>query len=362
MICRGFVCAVALAWVPVVVASEPASFACTVDGVVKHETGLGSEVDDIVHIPSRLRSNTRSAQLDGWTFEYGAGAFTYRDTKRITIRRGASALNMVAQFSHEVGHAGYSYRPDFSSRDAYIRRACTDEGHGLVENIIAHRAMDTCASEHLGVVSAEPEWFLAKYEEMAQRPPVNIPTIGYMFCERNRVPTGETYLDYYGNWYDANHGVMTVAAAADVEPDLWRQIETFADAGRLGGAVLRTTWPFSSPVKDIASSVVPNGTTTGGVAQLSASVFVSGSEVRADVDDKVAVASMALEGRCVTRPEIVRHYPSLAISQPPSPHGPQRTVWSATGEWGELMFAFEEGAPDCVGTISLSPHPKHEEQ
>jgi hypothetical protein len=297
----------------------------------------------------------RSVQAKGWVFEYGAGAYTYRDKKLITIRSGASALNMAAQFSHEIGHANFNYRPDLSSREAFVRWACTDEGHGLIENIVAHRAMKECASMNMGVVSADPDWFLATYEEMLQSAPVNVPTIGYMFCERNHVPTGETYLDYYGNWYDANHGALVTASVADPEPVLWNRIDAVVEAGRWGGPAMRKTWPLSAPSDVRISSVLPVGTRRAGPASLSATVSVLSSEVRVDSNDDVTVVSMSLEGRCVTRQEVKKHYPMLEISQPPSPHGPPRTVWSARGEWGELMFAFEADAPDCVDTISLAP-------
>ena len=346
---------------PIASAESLANFACTGEGAAKYETGLGSDVDDIVHVPSRLRSNMYSLKRRGWTYEYGDGAFTYRDKKRVTIRRGASPLNMTAQFSHEIGHANYAYREDLSSRDAYIRRACTDEGHGLVENIVAHRSMQTCAAEHLGIVSAEPDVLLAKYEDMVQRPPVNIPEIGYMFCERNRVPTGETYLDYYGGWYDANYGRTFKEEPVVSDPVLWDQVNVLARSGGRGGAALRAIWPMSAPAEGNALNVPPAGTWRGGAAKLSGTVAILSSEIRTDPDGNVVIAYADLGGRCVTRSEVQAHYPTIEITQIPRAHGPRSTVWSAFGEWGELMFTFEEDAPKCVGTISLDPQSQPDE-
>ncbi|MGA7438871.1 MAG: hypothetical protein WBW32_12175 [Luteibacter sp.] len=301
-------------------------------------------------------------QRKGWVFEYGDGSFTFREKKLVTIRKGSSGLNMTAQFAHEIGHADYSYKPDFSSRDAYVRKACTDEGFGLIENIVAHNAMNICAAIHLGLTTAEPDLFLAKYAELAQKPPILANGIGYMFCERNSVRQGLTYLDYYGDWYDANYGKAIEPASIEVEPTLWRELAEAADAGVRGGSALRTVWPATvRTVRDIAPNSGVNRW-EGGARKLSSTVTMSGTEVRTDMDDNVIVASGRIEGRCIVRAEVMKYYPALEITQPPSPHGPQRTVWSAYGEWGQISFGFSEEAPRCLESIAMIPHPEADEE
>ncbi|NID16207.1 hypothetical protein [Luteibacter yeojuensis] len=332
-----------LALPPTVFAQD---IACTSPGAVKYETGLGAEIDDIVHIPSRFRSETREAQRNEWTFEYGNAAYANRATKQITIRQGASALNMASQLSHEVGHANYNYREDLSSRDAYIRKACVDEGFGLLENIIAHRALKKCSGMDMGLITAEPDFFLAKYEELAQRPPVYANEIGYMFCERNRVPTGETYIDYYGNWYDANYGLAVESSGVEVDAELWDRVEDMAERARLGASKLREVWPAEAG---------------SGVRSLSKQITVAHSEIRQRSDGSVGLAYMNVAGRCISRSEVLQRYPELYLTQAPRPHDPPgttRTVWSALGEWGEVMFAFTGKTPNCLEAISFNPWPQ----
>ncbi|HEY4145140.1 hypothetical protein [Pinirhizobacter sp.] len=332
----------ALALSPTVFAQD---IACTSPGAAKYETGLGAEIDDIVHIPSRFRSETHNAQRNQWTFEYGTAAYANRSTKQITIRQGASALNMASQLSHEVGHANYGYREDLSSRDAFIRKACVDEGFGLLENIFAHRALKKCSGMDMGLVTAEPEFFLAKYEELAQRPPVYANEIGYMFCERNRVPTGESYIDYYGNWYDANYGLAVEPSNAEVDPVLWERVAEISKRVKLGAVALRKVWPGEP----------------GGARSISSLTTVGHSEIRQRPDDTVGIAYMDLMGRCISRGEVLRHYPDLQLTQVPRPHDPPgttRTVWSAFGEWGEMMFAFTGSTPNCLEGISFDPRPQ----
>lgn len=338
-------------------AQQASGFECTSEGAVQYETGLGAGVDDLVHVPSRLRSNMRSVQAKGWKFEYGDGAMADRAKNLITVRRGASDLNVTAQFAHEVGHANYNYKADLSSRDAYIRKACTDEGFGLLENIIAHRATGTCSGKHLGVVTIDPDFFLARYEELAQRPPVDVSELGYTFCERNYARAGVSYIDYYGDWYDANHGREAEVASGVADPALWRQVSEMAAAGVRGGAELRAVWHARArKVSDVAGGLGV-ASWSGGALRLSSTVAIVDSEIRVDIDDNVIVAHGRVDGRCVSRAEVQRHYPGLVITQPPTPHGPQRTVWSAFGDWGQLAFSFPQEAPSCLETLSLTPHP-----
>lgn len=342
--------------VPALASDEltPRSFLCTGDGITRNQTGLGQEVDEVAHIPNRLRAEVKSALGNRWTFEYADAAYTYREQKQVTVRRGASVLNMVSQLSHEVGHANYSYKPDLTSREAYIRKACTDEGRAVLENIHAYNAMKVCDGRDLALITAAPAVLLAKYDELSQSPPIQPAEIGYMFCETNRVPTGQTYIDYYGEWYDANHASALVSGDVNLDPELWLRIAGLAEGVRHGGGAARAVWPLGSQ-----ASFDPTSQTWRATAlPLTARTSISHSEIRVADDGRVAIAYLELGGRCITRGEVLAHYPGLELTSAPRAHGPlgsRSTVWSAFGAWGEVMFAFAEESPKCVRTVSFAP-------
>lgn len=341
-------------------AQDPSIF-CTADGVPKYVTELGDGVDDLIHIPKRLRSEVGSAQRKGWTFQYGAAAFTDRNNSVVNIIRGASESNMASQLSHEIGHANYVPRYDYSSRDAYVRSACIDEGRGVLENIHAYHAFKTCAAIDVGLITAEPAAILAKYEQLAETPPVLPADIGMLFCEKNiNSVTQQNYLDYYGDWWDANYGKAQAVRSADSRDEpFWVGIEGIANRTALGVAELLTVWPSAMAVKPARGPDLPLSRFGGGGA-LSADRWMGPGEIRTRGDDpeRVGVAYFALHGRCLGLAAVRARYPDLVLTGiPHSPLPEETTVWSAFGKWGKLSFAFANGDRDCVGQISMDPHP-----
>ncbi len=173
------------------------------------ETGYGGGVDQIVNEPVRMHGflidlTVPDAEGEFWQFKYDKRARTERDAKIIYIEPDKADASSSSQFSHEVGHANFNWRPDWSSREAYIRSACRDEGAALAENIRTREVVKQCLGIDIHLTSAEEDAMMDKYYELLSRPPLNLSELGYFFCERNTVSgTGKNYIDHYGEYYDS---------------------------------------------------------------------------------------------------------------------------------------------------------------
>jgi type VI secretion system secreted protein VgrG len=64
-----------------------------------------------------------------------------RKTQTITVDKGAlnDPARTVQLLSHESGHAMYTPKDDFSSRDAYLNSKLSDEGAATLNNIKVQR-------------------------------------------------------------------------------------------------------------------------------------------------------------------------------------------------------------------------------
>lgn len=104
------------------------------------------------------------------------------------------------------------------------------------------------------------------------------------------------------------------SAIAREPATLWRELAEATDAGVRGGSALRTIWPATvRTVRDIAPNSGVNRW-EGGARKLSSTVTMSRMEVRTDLDDNVIVTSGRIEGRCVSRAEVMKYYPALDSS------------------------------------------------
>jgi type VI secretion system secreted protein VgrG len=195
-----------------VFATEPLASLCTSQWsspppVV--ETGYGSGVDQLMNEPVRMHGllvdlTVPDAAGKFWQFKYDKWARADRDKRIIYIEPDKVDASSASQLSHEVGHAVLAWKPDWSSRDAYIRSACRDEGAALAENIRTREVVKQCLGMDIHLTSAEEDAMMEKYYELLSRPPLNLAELGYFFCERNTVSGGDkSYLDYYGDYYDS---------------------------------------------------------------------------------------------------------------------------------------------------------------
>jgi type VI secretion system secreted protein VgrG len=132
---------------PLVKINCPAGPAMTVaapDSKANVKSGLGQNVDDIAGKSPTLQKDMQELKEAGWTTQYGPngqGSHADRDKKVITIdgklkNDPAQATQVLA---HEVGHAKYDYKPDYSSKQSYLRGAMADEGAATMKNIEVRR-------------------------------------------------------------------------------------------------------------------------------------------------------------------------------------------------------------------------------
>lgn len=323
------------------------------------ETALGDGVDDIVYSSTRYRGNVESLQEDKWTFFYGASAFTDREKREIFIIRGASDLNMASQFAHETGHARYSARVDYSSRDAFVRSRCRDDGAALSENIVLRKAVKMCTDDEMGIVTAEPALMQAKYDELAETLPVDFEALGYLFCEKNiNSVTHQNYLDYYGDWWTQNYGKTALASVpSSGDAAFWSKIALLARRATQGTQALEEVWPLSSaPLRREEYGAVAS--LVGDEAWFSGGTTVERSEIRLRSSEKgaVALASLDLSGVCIGLNEVRAHYPEVVgtgAAHPGVPHG--KATWTAYGDWGGLWFSFPMENPKCLSGVSFHP-------
>ena len=177
-------------------------------------TGLGSAVDQIVAQSPTLQADLTKLQEEGWSIEYGTaggGSWADRGTRTIVLDSNLRNTPKTATqaLAHEVGHARYAYRPDFSSRSAYVNGALADEGAATLKNIQVQREIIANGEPDIGIAGsaanhaayeAAYEQYLKDGNEVAARQ-----SIGAIFgTGETTSTTGQTYADYYGGWYDKN--------------------------------------------------------------------------------------------------------------------------------------------------------------
>lgn len=318
-------------------------------------TGLGEGVDDLVHSAYPLQWRTKKVVDDGWTMRYGSASATEKDKQIITIVSGQTDSYGTSHVAHEVGHATITFRENLSSREAYIRSRCTDEGFALGVNIASRRSIKQCVGVDTGVVTADVPYFVAWYEAMAADPPILYGDFGYAFCERNTESiSGKNYLDYYGDWYDAHYLAIAPPSRFDPEP-FFKHVESLGTHAAEGIEVLRAHWPAGDALtqsKDFANSWV------AGPASLVDGIDVTDSEFRTARDDasRLILATMATAGPCVSLEAVRSRYPSAIMTDAPRSASPDaRAVWSIYGPAGEIAFGFSYANPKCVSRVTVKP-------
>lgn len=175
-------------------------------------TGLGDGVDELVAKSPTLQSDLQRLQQNRWTIKYGpegSGSTADRRNKIIQIdgaERGDPAA-ATQSLAHEIGHASYEYKPDYSSRSAYIDSAMADEGAATMSNIRAQREIVANDGTDIGIAgnSANHAAYNGAYDQFLQDGDMAAArqAIGAKFGAGEVTSnTGQSYADYYGGWYD----------------------------------------------------------------------------------------------------------------------------------------------------------------
>lgn len=192
------------------------------------ESGLGSEVDEMVDKSPTLKQNMEDARAKGFNVRYGEkGKGTYLDpeTKEIVIdpaEKGDPA-GIAQSLAHETGHALYEQDAyvdmDGLSKEEYVKRNTMrhlkDEGEATITNIkvreeilAATRKADGSGGTDIGVAGSQGEQYkalYAKYPDPKDRDKLR-EEIGKVFAKGETPSTDKSsnYEDYYGETYK-NH-------------------------------------------------------------------------------------------------------------------------------------------------------------
>jgi type VI secretion system secreted protein VgrG len=162
-----------------------------------------------------LKNDITQLQKEGWKIEYGAsggGSYAQRNTlpPKIVIdsNQANSPTQVIQTLAHEVGHATYSYRPDFSSKDAYVNGALEDEGAATLNNLKSQREILSNGGPDIGIAgnSGNHAAYNMAYDKYLSNSDAASARreIGEIFGKgENTSTTGQPYSDYYGSWYDS---------------------------------------------------------------------------------------------------------------------------------------------------------------
>jgi hypothetical protein len=359
---------------PVAFAENPSSDACTVDRYATppppFESKLGDGVDKLSYVTTGMYGNMTSLIRDGWSFSRDpAGSSTDRSAKEIHVQGVASDLTTTSLLTHEVGHALFNPKFDYSSKEAFVRVACQDEGYALLKNIQIRNSIKMCDGHRgggvdIGISAAQP-W--APYEDyMAEHMPMNMYDFGMMFCEANIASGGKSYLQYYGDWYDQSFGSKAIASMQAQEsslpkatPVFWDKLQKIAKATTGGAEALAEVWPAKGMRFRDASGRAVALSVKGGSQPLDSVAMVSESALATDEFMTVKHARLSISGACITRQDIEQHYPDLVLTDIPRPGNRVASMtWSAFGSWGKIGFAFEGAQQRCLSNVFFDPNPR----
>lgn len=179
-------------------------------------TGLGNDVDQLAAKSPSLQNDLQALQQDGWDIQYGApGGGSYADknaTPPLIVIDGSEQGNPAAvtqSLAHEVGHARYTYTPDYTTKTNFMNGVLGDEGAATMNNIRVQREILSNGGADIGIAGnpANHPAYEAAYNayQTSGDAATARQTIGSIFAHGEITSTtGQSYYDYYGGWYDAN--------------------------------------------------------------------------------------------------------------------------------------------------------------
>jgi hypothetical protein len=337
------------------------------------ETALSGDVDKLVYVGERFRTNFSKLKQKGWTVFMDDAGFVDRENQEIHVQKAASDLVLTSGLSHEVGHALYKSAWNYSTKEAYLTEACRDEGHALYDNVISRRVIQGCPAEagggpDIGIQASQPWDIYTDMVDNSGTQPLDYAKLGMLFCENNiNSRTKQSYLEYYGDWYDQNFpggakslGVSAVSGSSfNMAGDtFWKQIEALSEAAWKGSDTLVSAWPSNDLHEDSGSTSYGRNSQPvrfrGGRYSLG-NVAISESTIATRPDGAISHASFRVEGVCIRRQDIESRYPDLVLtSVPPYPGMPY--AFSTFRSWGRIGFSFND-ASNCLEAVYF--HPDH---
>lgn len=178
-------------------------------------SGLGEGADRLIEQSPTLQADLKKLEDEGWKIEYGPkgeGSACYRQSDPPTIVLDGNLKNdprqAVQVLSHEVGHATYAYKPDYSNLDNYVNGALVDEGAATMKNIEVQREILANGGPDIGIAGNGANH--AQYNSINDAALKSGDAagaraqIGEIFRNGEIASTsgaGQTYGQYYGDWY-----------------------------------------------------------------------------------------------------------------------------------------------------------------
>ncbi len=185
--------------------------------------GLGEQVDRVIGLSPTLQRDLIELQKESWKISFGEtgkGSITDRSGPHPAIlldgRWEGNDKETIRALVHEVGHAKYQYRADYSSREAYIDAALCDEAAAMVKNIQIRREIleSTHGKMDIGLngTAANHDKYNAAYDQyLVDGDDIGLrASIGAVFGDYEyvsvRKDAKKSYREYYGEAYDARYG------------------------------------------------------------------------------------------------------------------------------------------------------------
>jgi hypothetical protein len=153
----------------------------------------------IEKLAPQLKADIQALEKAGWKIEAGdagKGSYANRTTKTIVIDANEKGSAAAAVISHEVGHAKYTPKFDYTSREAYLKTTLADEGEAVLRNIEARDEVLKAGGDDIGIrgsQAAEYEKVYAQYLKDGDRAAAR-DKIGDIFGSKEKTSTtGQSY-------------------------------------------------------------------------------------------------------------------------------------------------------------------------
>ncbi len=195
--------------------AAPAAAGATSAGVASSvmKTGLGDDVDKLAGKSPSLQADMKKLKDDGWKIKYGApggGSFAIRGEDQAIMLDGHLKGNTAATtqtLAHEVGHAIYPFKADFSSKAAYVNGTLADEGAATMNNIKVQREILANGGQDIDIAgnSTNHATYNKAYDQFLKDGNAEAArqAIGAQFGKGEITSnTHQPYAEYYGSAYE----------------------------------------------------------------------------------------------------------------------------------------------------------------